>query len=179
MCFTQAADSLFFTHEGLQQARAPVYDVPSALEVLLTGTYRRLPKCIEDMGMQTVLSGEERELALPKLDTLLRSRLLEVSLPKEISNVTVSDGRVVLHVEGEFKVQLTLGYRGHLSLWRILHVELLVGERSGPLKLTEMQRFSIGDDLERRMAAVENPFAILYSVLHEFCIALVIDTMLR
>jgi len=179
MCFTQAADSLFFTHEGLQQARAPVYDVPSALEVLLTGTYRRLPKCIEDMGMQTVLSGEERELALPKLDTLLRSRLLEVSLPKEISNVTVSDGRVVLHVEGEFKVQLTLGYRGHLSLWRILHVELLVGERSGPLKLTEMQRFSIGDDLERRMAAVENPFAILYSVLHEFCIALVMDTVLR
>ncbi|XWS57686.1 hypothetical protein CRYUN_Cryun09bG0194600 [Craigia yunnanensis] len=32
-CFTQAADSLFFMHEGLQQARSPVYDVPSAVEV--------------------------------------------------------------------------------------------------------------------------------------------------
>ncbi|KAH9318352.1 hypothetical protein KI387_020121 [Taxus chinensis] len=179
MCFTQAADTLFFTHEGLQQARQPVYDVPSALEILLTGTYCRLPKCVEDMGMQTALAGEERELALPKLDTLLRSRLLEASLPNEISSVKVSDGRVVLSVEGEFKVQLTLGYRGNLSLWRILHLELLVGERSGPLKLAEIQRFNIGDDLERRMAAAENPFTTMYSILHEFCIALVMDTVLR
>ncbi|XP_057826990.2 mediator of RNA polymerase II transcription subunit 14 [Cryptomeria japonica] len=179
MCFTQAADTLFFTHEGLQQARQPVYDVPSALEILLTGTYCRLPKCVEDMGMQTALAGEERELALPKLDTLLRSRLLEASLPDEISSVMVSDGRVVLCVDGEFKVQLTLGYRGNLSLWRILHLELLVGERSGPLKIAEIQRFNIGDDLERRMAAAENPFATMYSILHEFCIALVMDTVLR
>jgi len=118
MCFTQTDDSLFFTHEGLQQARAPVYDVPSALEVLLTGTYRHLPKYIEDIGMQTVLYGEERELALPKLDTLLQSRLLEVSLPKEISNVTESDGRVVLHVEGDFK---SSAYTG-LS-WAFISVE--------------------------------------------------------
>ena len=82
-------------------------------------------------------------------------------------------------LKGIVKVQLTPGYRGHLSLWRILHVKLLVGERSGLLKLTEMQRFSTGDDLEHKMAAVKNPFAILYSVLHEFCIALVIDTVLR
>jgi mediator of RNA polymerase II transcription subunit 14 len=116
---------------------------------------------------------------LPKLNTLLRSQLLEVSPPKEISSATVSDGRVVLHVEGQFKVQVTLGYRGHISLWRILHLELLVGERSGPVKLAEPQRFSIGDDLERRMAAAENPFAILYSVLHELCIALIIDTVIR
>jgi len=68
-------------------------------------------------------------------------------------------------LKGEFKVQLTLDYHGNLSLWRIRHLEFPVSE-SGPLKLIEMQRFSIGDDLEHRMAAVENPYAILYSVLH-------------
>lgn len=178
-CFTQAADSLFFMHEGLQQARAPIYDVPSAVEVLLTGTYERLPKCVEDVGVQGTLTGDQQKAALKKLDTLVRSKLLEVSLPKEISEVKVSDGTALLCVNGEFKVLVTLGYRGHLSMWRILHLELLVGERGGLVKLEELRRHALGDDLERRMAAAENPFMMLYSVLHELCVALIMDTVIR
>lgn len=178
-CFTQSADSLFFMHGGLQQARAPVYDVPSAIEVLLTGSYERLPKCIEDVGIQSTLNEEQQKPTLQKLDTLVRSKLLELSLPKEISEVKVSDGTAMLCVDGEFKVLVTLGYRGHLSMWRILHLKLLVGERSGPVKLEEGQRYALGEDLERRMAAADNPFIILYSVLHEFCITLIMDTVIR
>lgn len=178
-CFTQAADSLFFMHEGLQQARAPVYDVPSAIEVLLTGNYQRLPKCVEDVGTQNILTEDQQKPALKKLDTLVRTKLLELSLPREISNIKVSDGTAMLRVDGEFKVLVTLGYRGHLSMWRILHLELLVGEKGRPVKLEEMRRHALGDDLERRMAAAENPFLILYSVLHELCVALVMDTVIR
>jgi mediator of RNA polymerase II transcription subunit 14 len=166
-------------HEGLQQARAPVYDVPSAVEILLTGTYERLPKCIENVGIQSTLTEDQQKPALKKLDTLVRSKLLEVSLPKEISEAKVSDGTAQLRVDGEFKVLVTLGYRGHLSMWRILHLELLVGERSGLVKLEESRRHVLGDDLERRMAAAENPFMTLYSVLHELCVALVMDTVIR
>ncbi|CAI8615564.1 unnamed protein product [Vicia faba] len=179
MCFTQAADSLFFMHEGLQQARAPVYDVPTAIEILLTGSYERLPKCIEDVGSQYALTEDKQKPALKKLDMLVRSKLLEVSLPKEISGIKVSDGTAMVTVDGEFQVLLTLGYRGHMSLWRILHLELLVGEKNKPVKLEEMRRYMLGDDLEKRMAAVENPFSILYSVLHELCVALVMDTVIR
>ncbi|KAL3814706.1 hypothetical protein ACJIZ3_015974 [Penstemon smallii] len=178
-CFTQAADSMFFTHEGLQQARAPIYDVPSAIEVFLTGTYQRLPKCIEDVGTQSTLNEDQQGPALKKLDSLVRSRLLEISLPKEITEVNVSDGVALLRVDGEFKVLVTLGYRGHLSMWRILHLELLVGERSGLVKVEESRRHALGDDLERRMAAAENPFMTLYSILHELCVALVMDTVIR
>ncbi|XP_071932178.1 mediator of RNA polymerase II transcription subunit 14 isoform X2 [Coffea arabica] len=178
-CFSQAADSMFFMHEGLQQARAPIYDVPSAVEVLLNGTYHRLPKCIEDVGTQSTLNVDQQKPALMKLDALVRSKLLEVSLPKDITEVKISDGTVLLRVDGEFKVLVTLGYRGHLSLWRILHLELLVGERSGPVKLEELQRHALGDDLERRMAAAENAFMTLYSILHELCVALVMDTVIR
>ncbi|XP_031268938.1 mediator of RNA polymerase II transcription subunit 14 [Pistacia vera] len=177
--FTQTADSLFFMHEGLQQARAPIYDVPSAIEVFLSGSYQRLPKCIEDVGMQSTLTKEQQKPALKKLDTLVRAKLLEVSLPKEISEVKVSKGTALLRVDGEFKVLVTLGYRGHLSMWRILHLELLVGERSGFVKLEESRRHALGDDLERRMSAAENPFMTLYSVLHELCVALVMDTVIR
>ncbi|KAF2298427.1 hypothetical protein GH714_023554 [Hevea brasiliensis] len=178
-CFTQTADSLFFMHEGLQQARAPIYDVPSAIEVLLTGSYQRLPKCMEDVGMQSTLTEEQQKPALKKLDALVRSKLLEVTLPKEISEVKVADGTALLRVNGEFKVLVTLGYRGHLSMWRILYLELLVGERSGLVKLEELRRHALGDDLERRMAGAENPFMILYSVLHELCISLIMDTVIR
>lgn len=177
--FIQAADSLFFLHEGLQQARAPMYDIPSAVEVLLTGTYRRLPKCIEDLRMQPMLDGEEKKSNLQKLDTMLRSRLLDIPLPREVSAVKVGSGRVTLHVHGEFEVQLTLGYRGNPSLWRLLHLEILVGEASGKLKLTDLQKGTLRDDLECRMAALDNPFEILYSVLHEFCTAWVMDTVIR
>ncbi|KAL9235820.1 hypothetical protein vseg_010554 [Gypsophila vaccaria] len=182
-CFTQTADSLFFMHEGLQQARAPIYDVPSAIEVLLTGSYERLPKCVENVGMQSSLNEDKQKPALKKLEILVRSKLLETVLPKEISEVTVSDGTALLRVNGEFQVLVTLGYRGHLHLWRVLHVELLVGEKSGAVKLEESRRFALGDDLERRMAAAaeqqNNPFVTLYSVLHEFCVALIMDTVIR
>ena len=96
-----------------------------------------------------------------------------------MSSVTVSDDREVLCVEWEFNVQVTLGYHGHISLWKTLHLEFLVGEKSGPLKLTKPQIFSIGYDLEHRMAEEENSFAILYSDLHKLCIALLIDIVIR
>ncbi|KAG6417480.1 hypothetical protein SASPL_119661 [Salvia splendens] len=178
-CFTQAADSMFFMHEGLQQARAPIYDVPSAIEVLLTGNYQRLPKCVEDVGMLGTLNEDQQGPALKKLDTLVRSKLLEVSLPKEFTEIRVSDGVVTLRVNGEFKILVTLGYRGHLSMWRILHLELLVGERSGLVKVEASRRHALGDDLERRMAASESPFMMLYSILHELCVALTMDTVIR
>ncbi|KAF8052464.1 hypothetical protein N665_1556s0009 [Sinapis alba] len=179
ICFTQAADSLFFMHEGLQQARAPVYDVPSAVEILLTGSYQRLPKCVDDVGMQCSLDEHQQKPALRKLEVLVRSKLLEITLPNEVTEVKVSKGTVTLSVDGEFKVLVTLGYRGHLSMWRILHLDLLVGERSGLIKLEVTRRHILGDDLERRMCVAENPFTILYTVLHELCVAIVMDTVIR
>lgn len=177
-CFTQTADSLFFMHEGLQQARAPTFDVPSALEVMLTGNYQRLPRCIEDIGSQNKLSPDEEKHALQKLDTSVRYKILVTPRPKEVSNVSVTDGIAVVRVDGEFKVLLTLGYRGNLDLWRILHMELLVGEKSGPIKLEESRRFVLGDDIERRMAVSENPFSVLYAILHELSISLAMDTII-
>jgi hypothetical protein len=49
-----------------------------------------------------------------------------------MSGVTISVDREVLFVERKFKVQVTLGYCGHISLWKTLLLELLVSEKSGP-----------------------------------------------
>nr|GEW80313.1 mediator of RNA polymerase II transcription subunit 14 [Tanacetum cinerariifolium] len=126
-----AADSMFFMYEGLQQARATIYDVSSAIEILLTGTYKHLPKCTEDLGIQSTLNDKQHKPVLKKLDTLIRLKLLETALPKEFSEVKISDGTV------------------------------LVGETSVPVKLEETRRFVLRDDLERKMAASDTLFTTL------------------
>ncbi|KAK4720881.1 hypothetical protein R3W88_011114 [Solanum pinnatisectum] len=163
-CFTYAADSLFFMYEGLlQQTRAPIYDVPSAVEVLRTGSYECLPKCMEDVGLQRLLNDDQQRQGLKKLDVLVRSKLLEVEVPKDITEVKVSDGTVLLCVDREFKVLVTLGYRGHLLMWRILYMELFVGE----LDDNDCCRTTINDLIQ------------LYSILHELCVALVMNKVVR
>ncbi|CAN8269873.1 unnamed protein product [Cochlearia groenlandica] len=175
----EAADTLFYMHEGLLKAPAPVYDIPSSIEVLLTGSYRRLTTCLDDVGKHFPLDEDQQKQALRKLDVLVRSKLLETTLPKEITEVKVSKGVVTLSVDGEFKVLATLGYRGHISMWRILSLDLLVGQRSGPIKFDVTRRNIIGDDLERRMSVADNPFKILYSVLHEICLATFMGTVVN
>nr|GEX52726.1 F-box protein At5g03100-like [Tanacetum cinerariifolium] len=59
----------------------------------------------------------------------------------------------------------TLGYRGYLTMLRIFHLEVLVGETSGPVKLEEMRRFVLGDDLECIMAASEISVKVVLPVL--------------
>jgi hypothetical protein len=55
--FRDAADILYFTHHNLLNAkflphsivliiRAPLYDIPTAIDVLCTGSYPRLPTCM-------------------------------------------------------------------------------------------------------------------------------------
>lgn len=85
----------------------------------------------------------------------MRSKLFECLFLKEIFEVKVLDGIVLLRVDGEFKVLVIFGYRGYLNLWRILYLEFLVGERRGFVKFEELRRFVLGDDLERRMVVVD------------------------
>ncbi|GJP61583.1 hypothetical protein CLOP_g18725 [Closterium sp. NIES-67] len=49
--FVQAADGLWMTHAQIQGARAPLYDVPTAVEILSTHAYRRLPACVDDLQL--------------------------------------------------------------------------------------------------------------------------------
>ncbi|GJU12042.1 mediator of RNA polymerase II transcription subunit 14 [Tanacetum coccineum] len=64
-------------------------------------------------------------------------------------------------------------------MWRILHLEVLVGETSCPVKLEETRRFVLGDDLERRMVASDTPFTTLYTIFHELYVPLIMDTIIR
>lgn len=98
--------AIFYAWGVAQDAFAPVFDVPFAIEVLLTECYRKLLRCIEDLIIQSTLSEDEHK-PIRKLNTPLQSE------------ATISNGIVVLNGDDEFKVYFILDYRGHLSLWRI------------------------------------------------------------
>jgi mediator of RNA polymerase II transcription subunit 14 len=55
-CFTQTADLLFFMHEGLQQAKAHIFDVPSAIKVMLTGAIRGWQDALKMLKVKTNFS---------------------------------------------------------------------------------------------------------------------------
>eukprot|EP00850_Spirogloea_muscicola_P023095 SM000328S12465 [mRNA] locus=s328:100149:110500:- [translate_table: standard] len=189
---TSAADSLWLLHLELQQARAPPYDVLTAIEVLGTGSFSRLPKCIEDLQGPTLLDGERREAAVCKIDSLLRSRLIELEsisrynsvqlalqLPEGLTSVRVEGGHVILRSKGQFEACLTLGYCANINLWHVVDVELLVGLAAGEhVVLAEPQKLALANDLDRHMAASTTPLATLCTILREACSLLTMDTLI-
>nr|GFA19532.1 hypothetical protein [Tanacetum cinerariifolium] len=101
-------DILFLVEfEGLQQARVLIYDVPSAIKILLTATYKRLPKFTEDVGIHSTLIDKQHKLVLKKLYTLVKSNYLTLYYPnssprlKFLMNIASVDswGKIVISVE--------------------------------------------------------------------------------
>ena len=69
----------------------PIFDVPTAIEVLGTGTYKRLPSAMEKpyeyIGEEeppTVVSEEAKEKAKLKLNSIIQAQLLSVRIPRQL-----------------------------------------------------------------------------------------------
>lgn len=184
------------------QARAPIYDVTTAVEVLTTGTYSRLPVVIQDLRPSPSLTPSEQASALYKANRAIRARLLECELPPQLTDVRVADGAVRMRVKDEFEVRLTLGYEGDLSKWRVLWLALgseaegrvsedgskdrqSFGAKLGAVSggrsrgLTEGQRLALAAELERRMGLAAEPLHEMYRVLHELAANLLLDSVFR
>lgn len=89
-----------------KQSRVRNYDIPTAIDVLTTGSYQRLPTSIK----QTYI-GEEKPsraeiaAALEKLDDVIRMRLLCDELVPPGMKYTVAKGKAKFVVPKEFEVQ--------------------------------------------------------------------------
>ena len=59
--FARAADGMFHLHQQLEWAKAPLWDLPGALDVLCNGTYGGLPREISEIGARPEASAEEGE----------------------------------------------------------------------------------------------------------------------
>ncbi|XP_050349696.1 mediator of RNA polymerase II transcription subunit 14 [Nymphalis io] len=128
LLFVETADVLArVARETLVHARLPTFHMAAAVEVLTLGTYSRLPAVIrERLVPPPSLTPVERRTTLRALAHVVRQRLTTASLPSDIRNLKVENGRATFSVGQEFSVSLTvMGDTPNLP-WRLLDIAILI-----------------------------------------------------
>lgn len=109
----------------------PIYDIPTAVEILNIGTYKKLPSILERpyevighiLPKQKLEENEIHDVKR-KLEEKITIKLLWESIPPQYMKPIIEDGRLILEVENEFKVSLTL--LNEACDWTILDVDVFV-----------------------------------------------------
>ncbi|XP_014680674.1 PREDICTED: mediator of RNA polymerase II transcription subunit 14-like [Priapulus caudatus] len=182
MLFTDTADMLAqIAREKLVNARLPNFSLPLAVDVLTTGTFPRLPACIRDRIVPPdPITETEKQSTLQSLDNIIQYRLVTSSLPPQMRNLTIEDGRVTFHVEHEFEVSLTLMGDGPVVPWRLLEIDILVQNKEtgdGKALVHPLQIHYIHQLLQSRMIDNSQPLHDLYNCLHSFCQSLQLEVL--
>ncbi|CAB3237391.1 unnamed protein product [Arctia plantaginis] len=128
MLFVDTADVLArVARETLVHARLPTFHMAAAVEVLTLGTYSRLPAVIrERLVPPPALTAGERRTTLRALAHVVRQRLTTASLPSDIRNLKVENGRATFTVGQEFSVSLTVMGDAPNLPWRLLDIAILI-----------------------------------------------------
>ncbi|KAI7862369.1 mediator complex subunit MED14-domain-containing protein [Spinellus fusiger] len=142
--FQDTSDYLHKIHIELPAARTRNYDVKTAIDVLTTGTYQRMPTKIKDMVPPPRLTDEEVLDTFHKMNDLIRVRLLTTELipspmtecrigKSAASKVTymIENGRIYFSIENEFNVSLTLMGPSNDRRWWIVSLDVLVQASEG------------------------------------------------
>ena len=128
--------------------RTPMYDMRTAVDVLAAGTYRGLPSMNMDHVISSRVSEGEKGQVFAQLDFMLRSELLRMRIPPELSRVEVRNGRLLLESADEFELDLSLRLELPNRPFRVDRLQLLVKAKGGTLPPCQQ----LADFVEKRMA---------------------------
>eukprot|EP00960_Hanusia_phi_P010913 320316-Hanusia_phi.AAC.2 len=149
------------SEELAYQHRTPMYDMRTAVDVLASGTYNGLP----DMEMQKIITPKvteaEKEEVIKRLDFLIRTELLNMKIPADLSKVEVKDGRLVLQADDEFELVLSLRLDQSPHPFKVDKVQLLVKAQGGPLPSCE----GLVPLIENRMMHNQEPLVEAVTIL--------------
>ncbi|TPX69789.1 hypothetical protein SpCBS45565_g02131 [Spizellomyces sp. 'palustris'] len=122
--YRRTADGLYFMVDKFKRmAETPVPDVPTAIDVLGTGRYQRLPKVLRGVLPRKPLTKAQTRETLVTLDELIKRRLeLEIIPDSMRKNLVIEKGCVTFNVN-LFKVSLTLVGKDFSLPWRIVQLE--------------------------------------------------------
>eukprot|EP00795_Rhopilema_esculentum_P016398 gene16398-7803_t len=128
MFFINTADTLArMARETLANARLPNFSLPTAVDVLTTGTFNRLPRCIkEKIVAADSITLADKKKTLNRLNEVIRNRLAVSKIPTQFSSLVINEGRVTLIVKDEFEATLTLMGDQQSIPWRLLKIEFLI-----------------------------------------------------
>lgn len=111
MNYNKQGLSQCITFFNLKFCRLPLFQVSTAIDVLTTGTYPRLPLIIKDAFVpeEKLTPFETRQTIL-----LLNERLVfyltkaAPTLPKRVSVFKIHNGTIIMRVTGEFQIRVTI-----------------------------------------------------------------------
>ncbi|KAJ3396266.1 Enolase-phosphatase E1 [Lobulomyces angularis] len=194
-CFSKSSDILFEISRALKANRDPLYDISTAIDVLTTGKYQRLPLVIKRRLIPPrLLSKSEIDFTYKKIEDIIRRRLFcDEVIPIQLRRgIKIGNGCVTFTVENEFKVSLTLVSLDSNIPWIISDLKILVHLEKDiyeniPFGLQESQINYIIDIAQQKIDAktcssltkpgtAEStslnfyPLVELYKYLHLFCL---------
>lgn len=142
--FEEAINGLKFARDGLDPARLRNHDILTSLDVLTTGSYRRLPSAIKvsfatlprvsasvDRAQKfivppTPLNSEEITRTLANIEDVMRYRLrMHELIPCEMCAYRIADGRVFFTAPKLFEVSLCLNGAKQEDGWFFVDVDFL------------------------------------------------------
>ncbi|KAJ1921071.1 mediator complex subunit [Mycoemilia scoparia] len=126
--FTRTVDALYAIYFAMPQARMRSYDIQTAIDVLSTGSYQRLPLIIkEKYTIPPKLTQEQISVSKNIINSIICKRMLcGELLPPQMSNFVVNDGRIAFSVPDEFDVSLTLLQFSESIPWHVLSLRIAV-----------------------------------------------------
>ncbi|EIE85708.1 hypothetical protein RO3G_10418 [Rhizopus delemar RA 99-880] len=125
--FQDTVDYIHKIHVELPAARVRNFDIPTAVDILTTGTYQRMPTKLKDMIPPTPLADEEVLDVFRKMNDTIRVRMLtEEVLPSPMQKYRIENGRIYFSIDNEFEIALTLMGQSHTRRWWIVSLDILV-----------------------------------------------------
>ncbi|KAI0045303.1 MED14-domain-containing protein [Auriscalpium vulgare] len=144
--FEDVIHGLTYAKESLDPARLRNHDLLTSLDVLTTGSYRRLPTDIKKYIVPPPpLTDEEIAQTLTDVESLIRHRLRIVDIvPIEMSKYRIADGRVFFTVPQLFEVSVSLLGGAKHDAWFFVNVEFLFHVGGDHTGMQEFPRKPVG-----------------------------------
>ncbi|KAI8150222.1 mediator complex subunit MED14-domain-containing protein [Fennellomyces sp. T-0311] len=188
--FRDTTHFLHKIHAELPKARIRNFDILSAVDVLTTGTYQRMPTKFQSIPIP--LTDSEVLETFSKMNDVIRMRMMtnEV-LPSPMKAYEIESGRIKFLIPNEFDVSLTLMGPPNERRWWIVSLNVLVKSTAGSgaadvdISLNEAQLQNLKMNSQKQLlpppipvtstpdtpiAPIHFPLVNLYDYLHLFCL---------
>ncbi|KAI8064780.1 mediator complex subunit MED14-domain-containing protein [Gongronella butleri] len=187
--FQESVDYLHKIHAELPAARVRNFDILTAVDVLTTGSYQRMPTKVQDMLPPAPLTDDQVLQTFDKMNDELRIRMLTKEvLPIPMNNYRIANGRIYFCVNNEFEVAMTLMGNVNQQKWWIVSLDILVQPSATgsaadvDITLNETQRQRLRSNAQAQLTPPENdphffPLVNLYDYLHLFCLNMQLEIL--
>lgn len=177
--FKEGRESLVETVQSSSALKAPLYDLPTAVDVMTTRGYAKLPSILEKphalMGMPVPRPALEEgavATATSRIHEMIRLRLMWSKIPINFEVPEVANGKVLLRVENLFEASLTLLNGVNDSApWTLISLKFLIAPdlSYGDNYVTAEYNRKVEAIASAAMASNEaDPLSSLYSVALTF-----------